>query len=189
MKYRKKPVVIDAIQVVFGKTDVSKVISFVGSENLKSIHPDTPRVVTRYGETLILDGDYIIKENGVLSVMDEVSFLKLFESVKKPARDMGEFDNSGLVQVVMKHYGFTAVEAQRLLSNDVSRKILFDNLDTVLANDERQDKYSIDFTYAELDVLNYGLARFYLEDGKTLVDTSFDNFSSAQDKISRILDY
>lgn len=60
-KYRKKPVVIEAIQVVFGKTDVQEIIDFVGVTNLKDVHTKEPKITTLEGDMTISDGDYIIK--------------------------------------------------------------------------------------------------------------------------------
>lgn len=61
MKYRKKPVVIDAMQVLFGKTEVNEIVDFVGVENLKGVHTEEPKIITLEGDMLISDGDYIIK--------------------------------------------------------------------------------------------------------------------------------
>ena len=60
-KYRKKPVVVEAIQVVVGKTKVEEVVEFVGRENLKDENTRFPKIITLEGEMLISDGDYIIK--------------------------------------------------------------------------------------------------------------------------------
>lgn len=61
MKYRKKPVVVEAIQVVFGKTKTEEVIAFVGENNLRDGSTKEPKIVTLEGVMLISDGDYVIK--------------------------------------------------------------------------------------------------------------------------------
>jgi len=60
-KYRKKPVVIEATQVVFGKTEVQEIIDFVGVNNLKDAQTNEPKIITLEGDMAISDGDYIIK--------------------------------------------------------------------------------------------------------------------------------
>jgi len=60
-KYRKKPVEIEAIQVVFGKTEVSEVENFVGSQNIVGIQTNEPKILTLEGAMTVSDGDYIIK--------------------------------------------------------------------------------------------------------------------------------
>jgi hypothetical protein len=60
VKYRKKPVVIEAIQYNwFTKNDVRE---FVGQDNFLSNWPDTVHwIKTLEGKMMISEGDYVIK--------------------------------------------------------------------------------------------------------------------------------
>lgn len=61
-KYRKKPVVIEALQVVYGKTEVKEVEGFVGSDARYLDHETGKEYIrTLEGDMLVSDGDYIIK--------------------------------------------------------------------------------------------------------------------------------
>lgn len=85
MKYRKKPVVIEALQVVYGKTDVQEVIDFVGEENLKDIQTSEPKISTLEGDMLISDGDYIIKGvQGEFYPCKPDIFVATYEKADKP---------------------------------------------------------------------------------------------------------
>lgn len=86
MKYRKKPVVIEALQVVFGKTDIQEVVDFVGSENLKDVHTSEPKIITLEGEMLISDGDYVIKGvQGEFYPCKPDIFVATYEKAEKPS--------------------------------------------------------------------------------------------------------
>jgi len=62
-KYRKKPVVVEALQVVYGKTEVSEVEKFLGDSNVRYLDQETgmEHIRTLEGDMLISDGDYVIK--------------------------------------------------------------------------------------------------------------------------------
>lgn len=62
-KYRKKSVVIEALQVVYGKTEVSEVEDFLGNSDIRYKDHETGKeyIKTLEGDMLISDGDYIIK--------------------------------------------------------------------------------------------------------------------------------
>lgn len=62
-KYRKKPVVVEALQVVYGKTEVSEVEEFLGNSDIRYLDQKTGKeyIRTLEGDMLISDGDYIIK--------------------------------------------------------------------------------------------------------------------------------
>lgn len=59
MKYRKKPVEIEAIKYKYDLDNIIELIEFVG-ENLKVID-GTPYIKTLEGNMMISDGDYVIK--------------------------------------------------------------------------------------------------------------------------------
>jgi hypothetical protein len=62
MKYRKKPVVVDAIRYL-GTENYSDVCSFVGNE-LQVMHSNTDQIIiisTLEGDMRANEGDYIIK--------------------------------------------------------------------------------------------------------------------------------
>lgn len=62
-KYRKKPIVIEAMKVEYGKTDVLEVEKFIGDPNVLRCNPLTGQecIKTLEGSMLISDGDYIVK--------------------------------------------------------------------------------------------------------------------------------
>lgn len=67
MKYRKKPVVIDAIKFEYSKDGIEVLKSFVGeslANYAKDRHPNAigvARIKTLEGAILATEGDYIIK--------------------------------------------------------------------------------------------------------------------------------
>jgi hypothetical protein len=59
MKYRKKPLVVDAIQIIYGRTTPGDVEKALGVNPITNT--DTPFIDTLEGRFLISDGDYLIK--------------------------------------------------------------------------------------------------------------------------------
>lgn len=59
-KYRKKPMEVDAIQVIYGQTTPNQVIKELGCNPIKSFR-DEPHIGTLEGRMLISDGDYVIR--------------------------------------------------------------------------------------------------------------------------------
>lgn len=61
MKFRKKPVVISAVQ--YNGTNIDAIESFVGKENMtyKLMDPKIPAIKTLEGELTISKGDWIIR--------------------------------------------------------------------------------------------------------------------------------
>jgi len=58
-KYRKKPVVIEAVQ--FDMTNQGEVLTFVGDAGSTTEDMTGIKIKTLSGEVLVVDGDYIIK--------------------------------------------------------------------------------------------------------------------------------
>jgi hypothetical protein len=60
-KYRKKPVIVEAVQVNFGYTNVLEIKAFVGESFVDMFNGKVPYIKTLEGDMYISDGDYIIK--------------------------------------------------------------------------------------------------------------------------------
>lgn len=59
--YRKKPVEVKAIQVVFGKTSVDQITTLFKDLPLVDAHTESPFINTLEGRMYVSDGDYIIQ--------------------------------------------------------------------------------------------------------------------------------
>lgn len=85
MKYRKKPVVIEAIQFLDDDARVSELIEFTDGKFMAfgdAEHYSFAKINTLEGKIKVSVGDYIIKGvNGELYPCEEEVFLKNYESV------------------------------------------------------------------------------------------------------------
>lgn len=84
-KYRKKPVVIEAMLVEVGYKNLEDIIAFVGKENVNPIErrPDyILKIKTFEGDMTVSYGDYIIKGvNGEFYPCKPDIFAKTYEEV------------------------------------------------------------------------------------------------------------
>ena len=123
-KYRKKPVVIEALQVKFGYTNISEISDFIGESFVDTYHGKMPYIKTLEGDMYISDGDYIIK-----GVQGEFYPCKpdIFEATYEDA-SKGDL-SAGLIYALCQIYGFSVNDSKVLLDNQVSRDILLTNLE------------------------------------------------------------
>lgn len=118
MNYRRKEDGVKAVQFVLGKP-IHEAIKVFGYNPLKYDGEKSyivsavknNRYIKVNGVIPVEHGDYIVEENGVLSVMDEVSFLELFEPVKKPMNEN--------VYNICRHFHFHVNEVESLTSGQI----------------------------------------------------------------------
>lgn len=123
-KYRKKPVVIEALQVKFGYTNISEISDFIGESFVDTYHGKMPYIKTLEGDMYISDGDYIIK-----GVQGEFYPCKpdIFEATYEDA-SKGDL-SAGLIYALCQIYGFSVNDAKVLLEYPVSKGVLLTNLE------------------------------------------------------------
>lgn len=78
-KYRRKPVIVDAIQ--YDGDNVDELIEFAGDRLLLDFLPQSkaPCLDSVDGTRVILGGDWIIKHDGSLYYMNDETFKVLYE--------------------------------------------------------------------------------------------------------------
>lgn len=137
-KYRKKPVIVEAIQINFGYTNVLEIKAFVGESFIDMCNGKVPYIKTLEGDMYISDGDYVIK-----GVQGEFYPCKpdIFEATYEDASkgDLG----TGLIYALCQIYGFSVKDAQVLLDNPVSRDVLLTNLELRVIGHIKQTNVNI----------------------------------------------
>ncbi|WP_313956991.1 hypothetical protein [Bacillus sp. FJAT-22090] len=117
-KYRKKPVVIEAIKADLG-TSVTAIVNFIGVDDVRIEEDGSLFIKTLEGDMRVTPGDYIIK-----GIKGEFYPCKpdIFEATYEQVIE------SNLLSSVIKAYGFTVEQAQTMLSNKEIKEILISNM-------------------------------------------------------------
>lgn len=132
-KYRKKPIVVEAIQVRYGYINLKEVHEFLGEQGgFHNLLGKKPFIRTLEGDMYISDGDYIIK-----GVQGEFYPCKpdIFEATYETV------DNDvNLYHALFMRYGFTNKQAEVLLADPKSRAIILSNLEEHIRNETAMKK-------------------------------------------------
>lgn len=120
-KYRKKPVVIEAVQY---DGTVQEIVDFVGIRETEMDEQNRLYIKTLEGDMLVSHGDYVIKGiQGEFYPCKPDIFEATYEDASKG--DLG----AGLIYALCQIYGFSVKDARVLLDNPVSRDVLLTNLE------------------------------------------------------------
>ena len=133
-KYRKKPVIVEALRVNFGYTNIHDIKDFIGESFNDVYRNKAPYIETLEGNMYISDGDYIIKGvKGEFYPCKPDIFEATYEAVD---------NDDNIYHALFMRYGFTHKQAEVLLADPKSRAIILSNLEEHIRNETAMKKRS-----------------------------------------------